>query len=319
MSKQQILVGAVMALGLASSGAVRAQTSPSLHIMYGWGAENVSFRVEGEYFDVLFRRDSVIPHTGEFAMVGPAVNWACTGEVCAPTGPMTASLVFTVDSARQAPQDSWMTRWNIHADMKAAIPLIDPFGKTWGVAAADPGQWEFKALVGPVVGPVATPENPPLFMTAFGQSTLDIQTNARALLPWYDDLYWGGMRPSGDIISVERVIFDENSSASVAIGPGIGGMAGIGGEYPDAAGFPFGVDVTHTLATPYHAFPSITDPRCRDLSCLDYKGGMATMQSYALTFEVIATPSAVPEAQSLWMLLGGLGVLAGLAKRRSQS
>jgi hypothetical protein len=52
---------------------------------------------------------------------------------------------------------------------------------------------------------------------------------------------------------------------------------------------------------------------------MDYKTGTVNVSDYVLSFDVVATPSVIPEAGTLSMMLMGAGGLLLVTRRRSAS
>lgn len=229
---------------------------------------------------------------------GPALSWNCaTSEDCSFTGKLTTSVLIKPVDGKLVPSDTLSLggaglRLGVvggfyNDQPQAPVALIDPYGHNHGYYQVDVGKWTFSAS-----GSISVP-NGPMFMTAYGDNTVSLTDETGAA--------YGGQR---------QLIGSSDTHLSTTYGPGAAGASALPDDFKE-------FKLKQDLITPYFAYPSTTNPRCKELSCLDYAAGIYTPDAYVFTFSLVSVPApAVPEPSAALMALAGLGAVVYAARRR---
>ncbi|KGM40268.1 hypothetical protein JY96_10125 [Aquabacterium sp. NJ1] len=265
--------------------------------------------LDGQYLQVIYD-DTLLPAGfGNVQLRESALNWACSDVSCALTGPLSAAVVFSTPNGSPEATTSQALRFNLTVMPKTVDNIVDPLGNNWGVVSADHGKWTIGVDIASQVPQAGDPQ----FATAYGQFSYTARTTG--VLP-----SWSGNFPSVSPGRVkETTVLGLTQAGQVSVGPGSSGRSMLdesGRVWPDDG-------MTWMFSTQLDgarwAYPSNTDVMCSSLSCMEFKTATVNVNNYFLSFDLIATPTAVPEASTLsLMLLGGAGLI-GVTRRRRAS
>lgn len=262
--------------------------------------------LSGDYLSVSFDDAALPVDFSNLQLKETPLSWTCGADgSCVPAGPIKASLVLGSTSGTPVAVTSRelvLPAFNIAPKTQ---PLVTPGGAAWGVGTIGLGQW--------AVGIDIASQTPPVdaqFASAYGQFGVAIDIwNVDALpLPlWYLDT------------NSFSTVLGLKASGLVEVGPAGSGQAFVRrttGASAFAGGvLPFNGIITQLDGARY-ALPSTTNVHCSSTTCMEYRTAPVNLNSYALNFNVVLTPSAVPELDTLAMMGLGLGALAFVARRK---
>jgi len=256
--------------------------------------------LSGDYLSVSFDDAALPVDFSNLQLKETALTWACGADgTCAPAGPITASIVL--GSTNGAPVAVTSRTFELpQFDILAKTqPLVTPGGAAWGVGTIGFGQWS--------VGIDIDSQTPPVdaqFASAYGKFSV---TSRRYILPF-----------SGVFPFTTSKVLGLKTTGAVTLGPG-GSVRPFVNEKGEsllaAEPYPF-YGITTQLDGARYALPSTTDVHCSSTTCMEYQTAPVNLNSYALNFNVVLTPMAVPELGTFAMMGLGLGALAFVARRK---
>lgn len=243
---------------------------------------------------------------GSVSVVDSTPQWACDGSTCALSAPLRTSLVFAPADGHPVAVTSQSLTFDLHVRPLVST-LIDPLGHSWEIAP-DTNKWAIGVDIASQARPAGEDAQ---FITAYGQ--FGFKADEFTMMTFWPQgkpiADHGGVSDEGLPLSGESHVLGLTEHGQVRVGPGSDGVT-LG---PIEWDWYF---QTHLDGARY-AYPSTTDVHCSSLECMDYKTGIVNVNSYFLSFDVIAVPSAVPEiGTSAAMGLGMLGVMAVTRRRR---
>lgn len=270
--------------------------------------------LDGQYLQVSYD-DALLPAGfGNVQLRESALSWACSDVSCSLTGPLSAAVVFGTANGQPMSTTSQTLNFNVTVTPKTADNIVDPLGHNWGLVSADLGKWTIGVDISSQVPQAGDPQ----FASAYGQ--FSYSARGMGVLPsWSRDVY---VMTSSRI--KQSAILGLHQTGAVGVGAGDTGYTNLatdGSVWNDPnEGFDsFDWMFSTQLDGARWAYPSSTDVLCSSTSCMEYKTATVNVNNYFLSFDLIGTPTAVPEAGTLsMMLLGGLGLI-GVTRRRRAS
>lgn len=266
--------------------------------------------LDGQYLQVSYD-DALLPAgIGQVQLRESALQWDCSEVSCVLTGPLSAAVVFGSADGQPLAVTSQALTFNVSVTPKTVDNILDPSGRTWGLVSADLGKWRIGVDIASQVPQAGDPQ----FATAYGQFSYTARRTG--VMPT-----WTSSIPvaAGGRVK-ETAVLGLTQTGTVLLGPGPSGMSALdeSGRVDDvSADFPW--QFSTQLDGARWAYPSTVDVMCSSLSCMEFKTATVNVNSYVLSFDLIGTPTAVPEVGTLsMMLLGGAGLL-GITRRRRMS
>lgn len=275
------------------------------------GSAHANWQIlDGQYLQVTYD-DALLPAgLGNVQLRESALNWACSDVSCSLTGPLSAALVFGTANGQPLGTTSQALTFNVLLiTPKTVENIIDPLGHNWGLVSADLGKWKIGVDIASQVPQAGDPQ----FATAYGQFSYSARRTG--VLP-----SWTSNAPVAVAGKIkETAVLGLTQAGTVGFGPGTSGMSML-----DESGRVDGFDAPWLFSTQLDgarwAYPSSTDVLCSSTSCMEYKTATVNVNNYFLSFDLIGTPTAVPEAGTLsMMLLGGLGLMGVTRHRRASA
>ncbi len=265
--------------------------------------------LDGQYLQISYDDASLPAGFGNVQLRESALNWACSDVSCSLTGPLSAAVVFSAANGLPVATTSQALSFNVTVTPKTVDNVVDPLGHNWGLVSADQGKW----AIGVDIASQTKPAGDAQFATAYGQ--FSYTAPRYGVLPT-----WDGNAPVAAAGKVkETAVLGLTQVGAVSVGAGSSGLSTL-----DEAGRVGSDDAwTWMFATQLDgarwAYPSTTDVMCSSLSCMTFKTGNVNVNDYFLSFDLVGTPTAVPETGTLsLMLLGGAGLI-GVTRRRRAS
>jgi hypothetical protein len=259
--------------------------------------------LSGDYLSVSFDDAALPVDFSNLQLKETALTWTCGAEgSCAPAGPITASIVFGATNGAPMAVTSQSLVLPAFDILPKTKPLVTPGGTVWGVGTVGLGQWS--------VGIDIASQTPPMdaqFASAYGKFSV---TATKFLLP-----------PAP---GVPRTAFTDaqvlglKTNGVVTLGPASSGYPFVdetGASFFAEEAWPFS-RITTQLDGARYALPSRTDVMCSSTACMEYQTAPVNLNSYALNFNVVLTPMAVPELDAFTMMALGLGALTFVARRQ---
>lgn len=268
--------------------------------------------LDGQYLQISYD-DTLLPAGfGNVQLRESALNWACSDVACSLTGPLSAAVVFGTADGLPLGATSQALNFNVSVTPKTVDNIVDPLGHNWGLVSADLGKWAIGVDIASQVPQAGDPQ----FATAYGR--FSYSARGMGVLPsWSPDVY---VRTSSR--ATQSAILGLHQTGPVGVGAGASGYTNLtpDGQVDWMTGFDsFDWQFSTQLDGARWAYPSTTDVMCSSLSCMEFKTATVNVNDYFLSFDLIATPTAVPEASTLsLMLLGGAGLI-GVTRRRRAS
>lgn len=275
------------------------------------GSAHANWQIlDGQYLQVIYD-DALLPAGfGKVQLRESALNWACSDGACSLTGPLSAAVVFGAANGQPVGVTSQASTFNFAVTPKTVDNIVDPLGHNWGVVSADLGKWK----LGVDIASQAPQAGDPQFATAYGQFSYSARRTS--VLPT-----WTSNAPVAVAGRIkETTVLGLTQTGTVGFGPGSSGMSLL-----DEFGRTdvWGADTPWLFSTQLDgarwAYPSSTDVMCSSTSCMEFKTGNVNVNNYFLSFDLIGTPTAVPEAGTLSMMLLGVAGLIGVTRRRRAS
>jgi len=271
--------------------------------------------LDGQYLQVTYD-DALLPAGfGNVQLRESALNWACSDVSCSLTGPLSAAVVFGTANGLPLGTTSQALNFNVSVTPKTVDNIVDPLGHNWGLVSADLGKW----AIGVDIASQTKPAGDAQFATAYGR--FSYSARGLGVLPsWSPDVY---VRTSSRV--TQSAILGLHQTGAVGVGAGDTGRTNLatdGSVWNDPnEGFDsFDWMFATQLDGARWAYPSSTDVLCSSTSCMEYKTATVNVNNYFLSFDLIGTPTAVPEAGTLsMMLLGGLGLMGVTRHRRASA
>ncbi|MGQ0595646.1 PEP-CTERM sorting domain-containing protein [Aquabacterium sp.] len=266
--------------------------------------------LDGQYLQVSYD-DALLPAGfGQVQLRESALNWACSDVSCSLTGPLSAAVVFSAANGQPVSVTSQALNFNLSVLPKTVDNIVDPLGNSWGIVSADLGKW----AIGVDIASQGKPAGDAQFATAYGQFSYTARRTG--VVPT-----WSVNTPVAVAGKIkETAVLGLTQAGAVSVGPGASGVSTLdesGRVYGSDGDFPWVFSTQ--LDGARWAYPSTTEVLCSSLSCMEFKTGNVNVNNYFLSFDLIGTPTAVPEAGTMsMMLLGGLGLI-GVTRRRRVS
>jgi hypothetical protein len=259
--------------------------------------------LSGDYLSVSFDDATLPVDFSNLQLKETALTWACGADgSCAPVGPITASIVLGSTSGTPVAVTSQSLVLPAFDILPKAQPLVAPGGTAWGVGTIGLGQWS--------VGIDIASQTPPVdaqFASAYGKFSVSA---SRFLLPPVP----GVLRTA----FTGAQVLGLKTTGVVTLGPASSGYPFVdetGASFFAEEAWPF-FTITTQLDGARYALPSRTDVMCSSPTCMEYQTAPVNLNSYALNFNVVLTPTAVPELDTVVMMGLGLGALALVARRK---
>ena len=266
--------------------------------------------LDGQYLQISYDDASLPAGFGNVQLRESALNWACSDVSCSLTGPLSAAVVFSAANGLPVATTSQALSFNVTVTPKTVDNVVDPLGHNWGLVSADQGKW----AIGVDIASQTKPAGDAQFATAYGQ--FSYTAPRYGVLPT-----WDGNAPVAAAGKVkETAVLGLTQVGAVSVGAGSSGLSTL-----DEAGRVGSDDAwTWMFATQLDgarwAYPSTTDVMCSSLSCMTFKTGNVNVNDYFLSFDLVGTPTAVPETGTLsLMLLGGAGLIVVTRRRRASA
>lgn len=266
--------------------------------------------LDGQYLQISYDDASLPAGFGNVQLRESALNWACSDVSCSLTGPLSAAVVFSAANGLPVATTSQALSFNVTVTPKTVDNVVDPLGHNWGLVSADQGKW----AIGVDIASQTKPAGDAQFATAYGQ--FSYTAPRYGVLPT-----WDGNAPVAAAGKVkETAVLGLTQVGAVSVGAGSSGLSTL-----DEAGRVGSDDAwTWVFATQLDgarwAYPSTTDVMCSSLSCMTFKTGNVNVNDYFLSFDLVGTPTAVPETGTLsLMLLGGAGLIVVTRRRRASA
>ncbi len=264
----------------------------------------------GQYLQISYD-DTLLPAGfGNVQLRESALNWACSDVACSLTGPLSAAVVFGTADGLPLGATSQALNFNVSVTPKTVDNIVDPLGHNWGLVSADLGKWAIGVDIASQVPQAGDPQ----FATAYGQFSYTARRTG--VLP-----SWSANAPVSVAGKIkETAVLGLTQTGAVHVGPGASGLTMLDEQgRTDGLSVDFPWLFSTQLDGARWAYPSTTDVMCSSLSCMEFKTATVNVNDYFLSFDLIATPTAVPEASTLsLMLLGGAGLI-GVTRRRRAS
>lgn len=256
--------------------------------------------LDGQYLQVSYD-DALLPAGfGQVQLRESALSWACSDVSCSLTGPLSAAVVFSAANGQPVSVTSQALNFNLSVLPKTVDSIVDPLGNSWAIGVDSASQGK--------------PAGDAQFATAYGQFSYTARRTG--VVPT-----WSVNAPVAVAGKIkETAVLGLTQAGAVSVGPGASGVSTLdesGRVYGSDGDFPWMFSTQ--LDGARWAYPSTTEVLCSSLSCMEFKTGNVNVNNYFLSFDLIGTPTAVPEAGSMsMMLLGGLGLI-GVTRRRRAS
>lgn len=277
---------AVLALGGVNFGSVQA----------------ADHQLDGQFLSVSYDEARVPADFAQVSLLESAPVWVCNAVRCGLTESLSATLLFAPVSGKAVTVTSQTLDFQFETLTKRQV-LLDPLGHQWDVSA-DLGKWR----IGVDIALQAPQGSDAQFATAYGQ--FSARSADGALPPTWPNGISVIPDPKWGEVMGERTPLGLNRAGKFGVGPGHDGADVSGGGAPWAWTYRTQLDGAN------YAYPSLTDVHCASLSCMRFMTGNVAVNNYFLSFDVVASPSAVPESSTLAMMALGLGSLVWAVRHR---
>jgi len=272
-----------------------------------WGltfgcAQAAGRQLDGQFLSASYEEAWVPADFSQVSLRESTPVWVCNAVRCGLTESLSATLLFAPASGKPVTTTSQSLDFHFDTLTKRQV-LLDPLGQQWDVSA-DLGKWH----IGVDIASQAPQGSDAQFATAYGQ--FSARSVDWALPPTWPNGFSFIQDPEWGDVMGDRTLLGLNQAGKVEVGPGYNGVDISGGGAQWAWAYRTQLDGAN------YAYPSLTDVHCASLSCMRFMPAKLAVNSYFLSFDVVATPSAVPEPGTLAMMALGLGSLVWAVRHR---